>query len=283
MKFSTLLQYFTASLFIAFLGISSTPSYADILISPTRIVLDERTRSATITLINPGNETRAYRVGWKQLIALPKGGYRTLTDQEMRQFASLDRLIRVSPKQVTLQPGQRQTIKLLLRKGQNMMSGEYRSHLTLVALPPLKQTPQTPTQGPSFQLNMLTSYTLPVLYRVGKVTTNPSITGISLVTQKDTGITYIQVALAHQDQFSSNGRFVAYWKPSGENEKQVGLLNSYNLYPETRNAQVQFPWNEFKLEPGTLTVRFEGQQEFLGKVFSIEKLAITPQMIRSVQ
>ncbi|MFD1384728.1 molecular chaperone [Rhodanobacter aciditrophus] len=272
----------TAAL-VLLLGLSVAPSFADILISPTRITLDERNRSAAITLINPGNETRAYRIGWKQLIALPQGGYRELTEQEKQQFSSIERIIRVSPKQVTLQPGQRQTVKLLLRKQQGMMDGEYRSHLTLTALPPLEKKAAPKQQGPSFQLNMLTSYTLPILYREGKLSVNPSITNLSLVTQKDSGITYIKVAFTHRDKFSSHGRLIALWQPKGGSQRQVGILNGYNLYPETPNAQIQFPWESFKLEPGTLTVRFEGQQEFSGQVFSTKTLTITPQMIRSVQ
>ena len=272
----------TSLLFLA-ITIAATSSYADILISPTRVVLDERNRSATITLINPGSEVRAYRVGWKQLVSLPKGGYRELTEDEKQNYASIERIIRVSPKQVTLQPGQRQTVKLLLRKDKGMVKGEYRSHLTLTALPTLQPNSSQPSQGPSFQLKMLMSYTLPILYRVGDVTVNPNITNLSLVTIKESNITYIKVALSHSSRFSSTGRFVAYWQPDGQDERQVGLLNGYNLYPEVRNAEIQFPWENFKLEPGTLTVKYEGQQEFSGQLFSTKTLTITPQMIQSVQ
>lgn len=256
-------------------------AYADLMISPTRVLLNERNRSATINLINSGKQTRSYRVEWRQLAALPSGGYRELTDQEKKNYSGIERIVRISPKQVTLAPGQRQNVKLLLRKTGNLGAGEYRSHLSLTALPIPVQEEQK--GGTAIKLNLLMSYSLPVIYRIGTAQVSPIITDISLVHKRANGQTYIQAKFAHQNRYSSHGRLVAYWTPENGSKRQVGLLNGYNLYPETRTAQIQFPWQEFQLEPGLLEVRYEGQAEFNGALLARRELRITQQMIQSIR
>lgn len=270
-------------IFIAVLGLNAaTQSYASLLISPTRVVLGERDRTQVVTLINTGKETRSYRVEWRQLMAVSEGGYREYTEEEKKSFAGLERIVRVTPKQVTLQPGQRQSVKLLLRKPENLNAGEYRSHLSFTALPVQAEADSNQNQT-SIKLEVLMSYSMPVIYRVGSVNVNPQITDISLVHIKDSGITNIKVDLFHEDLFSTHGRFVAHWTPENGKTKQVGVLNGVNFYPETKTSTVQFPWQDFSLSPGTLEVRYEGQGEYNGLLLGQKSLTITQQMINSVR
>lgn len=275
---------FSRFLITAFAFFLSFNSYANLLISPLRVVLDSQQRSSSVTLINSGNETRSYRISWSQKIALPQGGYRDLTEVEQQNYAGLERIVRISPKQVTLSPGQRQSVKLLLRDPGTLPSGEYRSHLTFTALPVQQNGGEQNSSGQTgININVLMGYTMPVIYRTGAVNIAPIINDLSLVTIKETGATFIKVQLSHNDLFSSSGRLVAYWTANGQQPQQVGLLNGFNFYPETKTAEVKVPWNNFKLEAGTLEVRYEGQQEFNGLLLARQILEITPAMVRSVQ
>lgn len=257
-------------------------SYADLLISPTYISFGEKDRVQEVVIINSGNETRNYRLEWKHLVALPEGGYRDLTDDEKGKISGLDRLIRVSPKQVTLSPGQKQKVKLLLRSKGSLKQGEYRSHLSFIALPAKKEFP-IENNNASLNLNVLISYSMPIIYRVGSVNVNPIISDLSLVNIKKTGVTNIKVNLYHEDLFSTHGRLVANWTPKNGRTRQVGLLNGYNFYPEVRHATTQLEWQDFKLEPGTLEVRYEGQGVFSGLLLAQKTLTITQQMVNSVR
>lgn len=264
------------------LSVFLRPAYADLMISPMRIALGEQERAAEVVIINSGNTLRKYRIEWRQLAALPEGGYRELTEIEKQRFSGLDRVIRISPKQVSLAPGQRQSIKLQLRNTGSFKNGEYRSHLAFVALPK-DEKDNVVNRNPSIQLNVLMSYTMPVVFRTGPVVVNPSITNISLVYTKQTDETSIKVDLFHNDLFSTHGRLVASWTPKNGTTRQVGLLNNYNFYPEIKSATTQFPWKDFKLEPGTLEVRYEGQAEFSGLLLGQKTLTITQQMINSTR
>lgn len=254
-------------------------SNANLLISPTRLLFNENSTSEEILLINSSSETRSYRIEWKELVALPHGGYREFSQDELNQASGLSRIVRVSPKQVTLEPNQRQTIRLKLRRSSGLEQGEYRSHLSFIALPSQKKNDGDDSLG----INVLISYTMPIIYRVGSVNVTPEITNISLVNNKETGITNIKVDLFHDDLFSTHGRLVANWTPFSGSTRQVGLLNGYNFYPEVKNATTQFPWKDFKLEPGTLEVRYEGQGEFAGLLLGQKTLTITQQMINSIR
>ncbi|CUB02500.1 fimbrial biogenesis chaperone [Marinomonas fungiae] len=276
------INLFSKAIVVLVTLVLSTFTYADLMISPTRVFLDDGDRTFEVNLINTGKQIRSYRVEWKQMAALQQGGYRELTEKEKSQYSSLERFVRISPKQVTLAPGGRQTVKLLVRKPSGLQTGEYRSHLSFVALPP-SQSNSEKNAGSSISLNVLMSYTMPVIYRVGAVNVNPAITDISLVHKKETGITNIKVDLYHNDPFSSHGRLIAYWTPQNGPKRQVGLINGYNFYPETKTATTQFPWQDFKLEPGILEVRYEGQLEFKGLLLAQKTLPITQQMINSVK
>lgn len=260
----------------------SNLSYADLMISPTRVLLDERNRTVEINLINAGKQVRSYRVEWKQMTALSQGGYRELTEDEKSRYSGLERIVRISPKQVTLGPGERQTVKLFVRNAGNLQQGEYRSHLAFVALPAQDSKPQK-SQGSSIELNVLMSYTMPVVYRVGQITIRPQITDISLVYTKKNDTTHIKVDLFHKDIFSSHGRLVAFWTPQNGQTRQVSLLNGYNFYPEIQTATVQLPWKDFKLASGKLEIRYEGQGEFSGLLLAQKTLLITQQMVDSVR
>lgn len=275
-------NYLLSFLLSTMLLMTTSNASADLLISPLRVVLDEKERSSSITLINSGNQIRSYRIHWTQKVALSSGGYRDLTDAEQLSYAGLEKIVRISPKQVTLSPGQRQTVRLLLRNPGNLIDGEYRSHLTFTALPvQTKESSNTAETG--IKINVLMGYTMPVVFRTGDVRVAPTIDNLSLLTIKERNATFIKVALSHSDLYSTSGRLVAYWTPRGQSTKQVGIINGYNFYPEVRTTEVRIPWKSFKLESGTLEVRYEGQQEFNGLLLARKALEITPTMVRSVQ
>lgn len=252
---------------------------ADLMISPTRVVLGDRNRSAKVTLINSSNLSRSYRIEWTQKVALPNGSYRELTENEKQQYSGLERIVRISPKQVTIPAGQSQSIKLLLRKKGKLSEGEYRSHLKFVALP-VQKAPAAQGQM-SLNINLLLSYSIPVMYRNGTVSVQPAIQNVSITTKKETGQTFVKVRLAHKDKYSATGRLVAYWTPKNGARRKVGLLNGFNFYPETPVTNAELYWKDFKLEAGILEVRYEGQQEFAGRLLASRSIEITDAIVRN--
>ena len=119
------------------LAVPAKPLFAapgDLLISPVRVVLEGRQRSAELTLVNRGEETMTYRVEFENRRMLEDGRFESaLEAREGELFA--DSMIRYAPRRITLEPGSPQTIRVLLRKPSDLAEGEYRSHLLFRAVP----------------------------------------------------------------------------------------------------------------------------------------------------
>src|SRR5690606_11291769 len=62
------------------LVLSSSLSRADLLISPLRVVLDDKTQTATLTLRNTSKGARTYRLGWVEQTMDEMGIYRRLEE-----------------------------------------------------------------------------------------------------------------------------------------------------------------------------------------------------------
>lgn len=120
-------------LLFALVGLTgfSLPLWAavgDLTVSPTRLILGERDRSAQISLINRGADEATYRIEFVQYRMDENGQLQEIEEpNELEKFA--DPLIRFSPRQVLLKPNEAQTVRLLVRKPKDLAPGEYRSHL----------------------------------------------------------------------------------------------------------------------------------------------------------
>ena len=248
-----IIKYLSRTIILALLCHSSFLQ-ANLLVSPTHITFAQRQRSAKVFLINNGTETRTYRIGWKELKAKPQGGYREMSEQEQAGFASASTMLRFSPKQVTLKAGERQTVKLALRRPKGLADGEYRSHLALTALP-LK----TEKQSGTISLKMLLSYTLPVIVRQGKeISSQISIGKPTLFYNKARQRAYIKVPFIRQGLYSSRGNIRAYWLADGSSKEQlVAQLNGYNIYHELNQTVASLTWQHFKPSSGQLRIVYQ--------------------------
>ncbi|WDE05221.1 molecular chaperone [Thalassomonas viridans] len=251
---------------IALLFIQSFLAQASLLISPMRVVLDERTRSGKVVLMNTGDVTRTYRMEWVQKSALPQGGYKNLTDEEAKNFPIASNMYRISPKQVTLAPNERQIIKVAARRPKNLQDGEYRSHLLFTALPERNTGPE-PTSGIVLKLSL--SYSIPVMFRQGALNAQVAVDDVQVFHNVAKQQAEVAVKLNRTGSTSTYGSIVAYWTPRGsDKERQVAILNSVNFYPELDHQYYTLHWLKYRPEAGTLRVAYEGRQEMRNTVMA---------------
>lgn len=240
--------------------------YAQLLISPTRIVLDERSRSAKVILINPTNKVRTYRISWEEKTATVKGGYDNADIEELLPH-SASSMIRISPRQITLKPNEKQTIRLMFRRPRDLQDGEYRSHLAFKPLP-LNKKSNNQTTGVSIQLEALLAFTIPVIARQGTVDASVDINKIQVIKNKQNTSAKVQLTIAKAGKYSTTGNMLIYWKPtSGADEQIVAQVHGYNIYPDQSQYQLSLDWQDFKAKQGSLRVEYIGKKEFNGQVF----------------
>lgn len=153
---------------LAWPALLATQAKADLLITPQRVVFEPRDRTAVLTLLNNGADPATYRISWKQMRQLPDGQFQEIeAPGEGEAFA--DGLVRYSPRQVTLEPGEQQVVRLLVRRPPDLAAGEYRSHLTFSAEPQLVGGKATRPKAIGVQLAIVYGISLPVIVRQGQL------------------------------------------------------------------------------------------------------------------
>lgn len=118
------------------IGLGSSLRAQGVVVAPHSVYLDHRTRSASITLYNPGAEPT--EVGIEFLYGFPVtdslGDFTLMEpDSVTADMPSAHRWIEAFPRRVTIAPLQRQTVRLLARPPANLPDGEYWSRVVIVA------------------------------------------------------------------------------------------------------------------------------------------------------
>ena len=260
------MKTFLPLIFVLFF-LSTFTASANLLIYPVRVSFDDKERTAELTLTNTSQTTNTYRLGWRENKALPEGGYEAVEKQHATELAIASPMLRFAPRQVTLKPGERQVIKLALRRPRNLADGEYRSHLLFRALPPAKEAREG--QGTSMQINMIMSFAVPVSVQQG--TYNASVAMDSAKIEyhpgKKTGV--VKVTMTRQGMHSSSGDLTAYWTPTGGKERMIAKLADYNFWAELQQATANLIWANGEFEPGdgTLRIEYKGVRDFSGNTY----------------
>ncbi len=248
----------------------ATAGVGDLMVAPTRILLEGRTRAATINLVNRGNETATYRVSLYNQRMDENGNYTEIkTPEEGEHFA--DSMLRFSPRQVVLKPGEGQTVRVMATKPAGLAEGEYRSHLLFRALPP-ENAGETLEQnnvaegGISVKLIPVYGVSIPVVVRQGKLHAGAQLSGLALHSDKPEA-SYVSVVLERSGNASLYGDVdVVYTAPGGKGgERVLGELHGVSVlapYPH-RHVRLDITLPEgVRLEHGgTLRVRFRNSPE----------------------
>ncbi|MBT2151930.1 fimbria/pilus periplasmic chaperone [Pseudoalteromonas tetraodonis] len=256
------------ALFLCFNAlVTSYHAHANLLISPTRIAFDERQRVAQVIVINNSNEYKTYRLAWEEKKAKPVGGY-TRLEPETPNPTSLSNMVRMSPSQVRLAPGERQIVKLALRKPQNLAEQEYRSHLLFQALPNETKS-QSENQGMGININLILSYSIPVILRQGTKLPEVDIQNVSLNNNGAKKI--LNISIARKGKYSSFGKIeVLYKAKNSKEEVTVAMVNDYSIYPEIALSKLALNiFDHVAIDsPGQLRIVYSGLKEYRGQVFA---------------
>jgi P pilus assembly chaperone PapD len=163
---------------LAFVAAPLQAGVGDLLVAPTRIILDGR-RGTEIILNNIGDDVATYRVSVELKRMLPNGTLETVTAPSARESAA-EAMILYAPRKVTLPPNQPQSIRINARAPQGLADGEYRVHLLFRAIPEARPvTAPASTEGVSFKLTPIYGVTIPVIVRLGNLSATAGIANVT--------------------------------------------------------------------------------------------------------
>ena len=195
-----------------------------------------------------------------------------------------DEYIRFSPRQVTLQPGQSQTVRLMLRKKRDMADGEYRSHMLFQSLPDpassdINELAGNNSEGLSVQLIPVIGITIPVIVRQGKL--NASVTLSDFEIEQANTVragSMLSFTINREGNSSIYGDFRVHFIPKGGEPVTVGQINGVAVYTpltsRTLQIKLQTP-SGFSLTNGDLHITYlkPGEDENTG-LLTESRLAI---------
>lgn len=167
------------ALTVLLLGLSATTRAESVLqVLPTRVLMSDSVRSTTVTLVNRGDEDGTYRLFFRNLRMDDSGAMEEITENDSatnEKFA--DKMLRFSPRRVTVPARSKQTVRIVLRKPPGLEDGEYRSHLVFRKLKDQQSVleKQASENQIAFSLRAVVEVTIPVIVRQGELSASMSI------------------------------------------------------------------------------------------------------------
>jgi hypothetical protein len=230
----------------------------DLMIAPTRIVLEGSRRVAEVLLVNVGDVRGTYRISLVDYRMDEKGSMTELAEGEGEKSAAP--IVRFSPRQVTLDPNYSQTIRIQLRKPADLEPGEYRSHLLFRSVPAaetLEAGPEQPAEpeGLTIRLTPVFGISIPLIVRHGEGTSAASLRAASLESGERP---VLNVRIDRDGTRSVFGSLVIRHRPSGGGGEQVvGILDGVAVYPPLDYREIAIPLDpNIPLGSGSLTVTY---------------------------
>ena len=189
MKFRTLSILAAGCVAAPLLALSTVAEagVGDLLVAPTRIVLDGR-KGAEIILNNIGDEPATYRVSVEFRRMTEGGELVDVTTPSPGDKAAEDMIV-YAPRKVALAPHQPQAIRIAARPAQGLPDGEYRVHMLFRAIPPATPVVQATAEKPKgvqFKLTPVYGVTIPVIVRLGNLEASAGIANVQLEKKGDT-------------------------------------------------------------------------------------------------
>jgi hypothetical protein len=168
---------------LAALTTMAEANVGDLLVAPTRIILDGG-RGTEVILNNIGPNTATYRISVELRRMKPDGSFEEVTAPSSAEIAARDMIV-YAPRRVTLPPRQPQTIRIAARAPAGLPDGEYRVHMLFRAIPPATPPVQTPAdfKGIGFALTPIYGVTIPVIVRLGNLSATAGIANVGKAEQ----------------------------------------------------------------------------------------------------
>ena len=163
---------------------ASSPAAAnpDLLVAPTRVVLENQ-RGAEVILNNIGPKEATYRISLELKRMTGDGRLEEVdpaqaTERERQALA----MISYAPRRATLAPGQPQAIRIGVRAPDDLPDGEYRVHMMFQGIPevaPVTDAP-VPGQGVSIALTPIYGISIPIIVRKGQLSAAAALSDVKM-------------------------------------------------------------------------------------------------------
>jgi len=206
----------------------------DLLITPMRVIFDERNHKEELSIVNTGDKTAKYTISFVQKIMKEDGSFVNIeTLEEGKMFA--EPYLRIFPRTVTLEPGKSQIIMLQYTRRKDMQEGEYRSHLYFRSEKDSKPIGLEPRQLDenklSVELTPVYGMSIPIIIYSGKVTSSSTLSDLKFEKLSDMS-QYLSLTINRKGNVSIYGDVIVQYIPKKGKPFQVGAVNGVGVYTD---------------------------------------------------
>ena len=261
---------------------SSATGVGDLLVAPTRLIFEGRTRTAELALVNIGDHPATFRISFTHMKMLETGDIKEIESPGPDETLA-DSLIRYSPRQVVLDPHVVQTIRIQLRLPDSLPAGEYRTHMLLRGVPPTDAVapidPKEKTEGFRILLTPIYGVSIPLIVRHGDTAASVTMTEPRIQFSKsESEPSVVHVRLNRTGTRSVYGNITVRFTPKGGGKEQVvGMANGVAVYTPlpARIANIVLrPPAGVNLSAGTYRVTYMDAEQVSGGLLAEAVLSV---------
>jgi hypothetical protein len=223
---------------------SSNSALANLIVIPTRVILDNA-RTAEVQLINQSTSEKTYRITLEKLNMLPDGTYEKVDVENVSEIIPPG-ILRFSPRQTTLKPNEKQTIRIMkMRRDQNT---EYQIHMLFREVPHRNtgiQLERKKGELKEFQARVVPIFgvSIPVIIRYGNTLANLEIRDVKILksTRKDDPGWEMNLQVTRSGNASVIGNLDINLMLEDDKKRPVGYLKEVGIYQSTpyRNMKIK--------------------------------------------
>lgn len=256
--------------------LSSKVAFADLMIYPTRLVIEKNQRSTQVEIVNSGQKPATYRINVVNRRMTETGNIVEAEEiQAGENFA--DKMIRYSPRQITLQPGVAQTVRFSVRKPAKLTIGEYRSHIQFDRVPDvvskssIENIAKSKDEKISIVVQALIGASIPMIIRHGATLAKVTIDDISFEPQTDKKQPIIKFNINRTGNRSVYGDLVVNYTPLNGQSIEVSRVGGLAVYVPNaiRKTKMEIKLPEaLKLQGGLLHIDYLEKADAGGRLIA---------------
>lgn len=240
---------------------------ADLRVFPTRIVLTDTKRVSNISLRHIGTQPARYKISLVFYRMKPDGSMELVPNAEKTtrpEEHSAVKLIRFSPRSVSLTPNNEQVVRILYSGPGNLANGEYRAHIYFEPLDEPegdKITANDPSKKVSMHLQAKVAIAVPVIYKKGKTDFSANLSQLKVNKTPNKPQTFSVVLKSSGNAFPF-GDLIATFLSPGKEPATVGIVRSVSSYLPERSFNYPLnPPEGVKVSGGILRLELKSPDE----------------------
>lgn len=243
--------------------LASWAKNAEIMMLPTRVVMEKADRFSTVVIKNTGDAAGDFNIDLVDMKMEESGMVVPYAAGETPQFSAIP-YIHIAPKSVTLKPGESQNVRLMLHKPENLEAGEYRSHLQVRLINDNADETKAPNKDAVISVKTNLVIVIPVILRNGDTNLTVGIEQPKLARDKG-GNPTVDMYLTRQGNRSSMGDISVTCSQGGAAPQVIKFFPGVAVYRPTAKRFISVPLDEtpknVNLSACKLGVSYAAQQK----------------------